>query len=49
MLKTGECFNPSDYEEFQSPHPKRQPLTDQVAIEFLRGQGYDVSVLAKVM
>lgn len=49
MLTTGECFNPSDYEEFQSPRPRRQTLTDQVAIEFLREQGYDVSALARVM
>lgn len=49
MIKTGECFNPSDYEELQNPRPKHQPLSDQIAIEYLRGQGYDVSVLAKVM
>jgi len=49
VLKTGESFNPSDYEEFQNPRPKRQILTNQVAIEFLRDQGYDVSALAKVI
>lgn len=49
MLKTGECFNPSDYEEFQNPMPKRQVLTEQSAIDFLREQGYDISALAKVM
>lgn len=49
MLKTGECFNPSDYEEFLSPMPRRQIITEQTAIEFLREQGYDVSVLAKVV
>jgi len=49
MLQTGECFNPSDYEEFQAPAPRRQVITDEVAIAFLREQGYDVSVLAKAM
>jgi len=49
MLKTGECFNPSDYEEFRSPMPKRQVFTEQAAINFLREQGYDISALAKVM
>ena len=47
MLQTGEVFNPSDYEEFQNPAPRRQVLTDDVAIAFLREQGYDVSALAK--
>jgi transposase len=49
MIKTGEVFNPSDYEEFQNPAPKRQVITDEVAIAFLREQGYDVSALAKAM
>jgi transposase len=49
MLKTGEVFSPSDYEEFLSPVPKRQVITEQTAIDFLREQGYDVSVLSKVM
>jgi len=49
MLQTGECFNPSDYEEFQNPAPRRQVITDEIAIDFLRKQGYDVSVLAKAM
>lgn len=49
MVKTGECFNPSDYAELSNPVPKRQVITEQTAIEFLREQGYDVSALAKVM
>lgn len=49
MIKTGECFNPSDYEEFLKPSPRRQVITEQTAINFLREQGYDVSALAKVM
>lgn len=49
MIQTGECFNPSDYEEFQNPVPKQQVLTAQAAIEFLREKGYDVSSLGKAM
>jgi transposase len=49
MLKTGECFNPSDYEEFQNPKPERKVLNEQNAIAFLVEQGYDVSTLAKAM
>ena len=49
MLKTGEYFNPSDYEEFLNPVPRRQVITEQAAIDFLREQGYDISALAKVM
>lgn len=49
MIQTGECFNPSDYEEFQNPVPKQQVLTEQAAIEFLREKGYDVSSLGKAM
>ena len=49
MVKTGECFNPSDYEELQNPKPSRPALTDEVAINFLKEQGYDVSALAKAM
>lgn len=49
MVRTGECFNPSDYEEFQNPSPKQRVLTPQDAIEFLRQKGYDVSSLDKAM
>lgn len=49
MIQTGECFNPSDYEEFQNPSPRQQALTTQDAIEFLRKKGYDVSSLEKAM
>ena len=49
MLSAGEAFNPSDYEEFKNPAPRRQALTEDVAIAFLCEQGYDVSALAKVM
>lgn len=49
MIQTGECFNPSDYEEFQNPVPKQQMFTEQAAIDFLRKKGYDVSSLGKAM
>jgi transposase len=49
MLQTGECFNPSDYEEFQNPNPRRVVLNEGTAIEFLREQGYDISALKKAM
>lgn len=49
MIKTGECFNPSDYEELLNPMPKRQIITEQTAIDFLQQQGYDVAALTKVM
>lgn len=49
MIKTGECFNPSDYEGLLNPMPKRQVITEQTAIDFLQQQGYDVSVLTKMM
>ena len=48
MLKTGEAFNPSDYQEFNSPVPQKQVLTDETAIAFLAAQGYDVSSLVKL-
>lgn len=49
MISTGEAFNPSDYEEMRSPFPKKQVLTDDVAIAFLAAQGYDISALKKVV
>ena len=49
MLKTGEVFHPSDYEEFQNPTPRLPVLTEDIAIAFLREQGYNVSALAKAI
>jgi len=49
MLKSGEYFNPSDYEELKNPAPVVYRLTDSVAINFLIEQGYDVSALQKAM
>jgi hypothetical protein len=45
MITTGEMFNPSDYSEVNSPKPRKQVLTDESAIAFLAGCGYDVSSL----
>jgi transposase len=48
MLKTGENFNPSDYDELKNPKPKHvSALTDEIAIAHLAAQGYDVSALTK--
>ena len=45
LISTGEVFSPSDYEEAVST-PRREPkLTDEFAIAFLAGRGYDVSSL----
>jgi len=49
MIKTGETFNPSDYEEFQNPKPKQPVINESQAIEFLRQQGYDISALKKAV
>ena len=50
MVSKGESFHPSDYEEFRNPKPKPLlKLNDELAIDFLRSQGYDVSTLQKVM
>lgn len=40
MLSTGEAFCPSDAD---APPRERRPLTEQSAIELLRGLGYDIS------
>ena len=47
MILTGESFNPSDYESFNNPVPRKVVLTDENAIAFLAAQGYDVSALIK--
>jgi len=49
MIQTRECFNPSDYEEFQNSAPKQQVFTTKTAIEFLLGKGYNASSLEKEM
>jgi transposase len=49
MVKNGECFNPSDYEELQNPVPKVLRLTEAIALDYLSEQGYDVSALQKAV
>ncbi len=49
MITTGEHFNPSDYEEFQNPMPKRVVMNEKSAFAFLEEQGYDISAITKVM
>jgi hypothetical protein len=48
MIQTGEAFNPSDYDSFNNPIPRKVVLTDENAIAFLAAQGYDVSALTKI-
>ena len=44
MIKTGESFNPSDYESLMNPKPKKtNELTLDKALSFLQSQGYDTS------
>jgi transposase len=49
MLDSGEFFNPCDYQKVVEAKPKRDGLTEKAAIEFLHQQGYDVSLLRKVV
>lgn len=46
MVKNGESFNPSDYDELKNPKPKLVALTEESALKFLESKGYDVSKLA---
>lgn len=47
MILTGEEFNPSDYESFTNPKPKKnKDLTVEKALEFLVSQGYDTSKIS---
>jgi transposase len=48
MVKNGEHFNPSDYEELKDPKPKASALTEEAALAFLKNKGYDVSKLVTV-
>lgn len=43
MIQNGETFNPSDYEELKNPNPRPRVLTEEVALDFLRSKGYEVS------
>ena len=45
MILTGEKFNPSDYESFKNPRPKKEKniYTVDSALEFLKSQGIDTT------
>jgi len=47
MIKNGDVFNPSDYQDLHAPTPRKHVLTDETAIAFLAAHGYDVSALTK--
>jgi transposase len=49
MIQNGEMFNPSDYEELKNPSPRPRMLTEDIALEFLKSKGYDVSKLVAAM
>ena len=50
MILTGETFNPSDYESFKNPKPKKEKnqYTVESALEFLKSQGIDVIVTQEI-
>ena len=43
MPRNGEAFDPSDYEKVKRPKPKTKKLTEESALELLRGLGYDIA------
>ena len=48
MIKTGEAFNPNDYEELMNPKSSKPPepvYTVDSAIEYLKSQGVDLATL----
>ena len=47
MIMTGEVFSPCDYKEYQRPHSAKSVISDEIAIAFLAGRGYDISTLVK--
>jgi len=47
MIMTGEVFSPCDYKEYQRPTSAKSVISDEIAIAFLAGRGYDVSTLVK--
>ncbi len=50
MILTGEKFNPSDYESFKNPKPQREKnnYTVETALDFLKSQGFDVSLIQDI-
>lgn len=48
ILKTGEVYNPNDYEKVTNPKPSKQnPFTVESALAFLQKQGYDTSAIVQ--
>ncbi|MFR1628427.1 MAG: hypothetical protein ACLSU6_16425 [Thomasclavelia ramosa] len=43
MTKTGENFNPSDYESLKNPKPRNQKITTHQALELLKSMDIDIS------
>lgn len=50
MILTGEKFNPSDYESFKNPRPKKEKniYTVDSALEFLKSQGIDTTSIQNI-
>jgi transposase len=47
MVSTGEAWNPSDHQDYDSPFIRKREISENSAIAFLAAQGYDVSLLVK--
>ena len=43
MVKTGENFNPSDYDSFKNPKQNQSKITTKQALEHLQSLGVDIS------
>ena len=43
MVKTGENFNPSDYDSFNNPKHNQSKITTKQALEHLQSLGVDIS------
>ena len=43
MTKTGENFNPSDYESLKNPKLRNQKITTHQALELLKSMDIDIS------
>ena len=50
MILTGEKFNPSDYESFKNPRPKKEKniYTVDSAVQFLKSQGIDTTSIQNI-
>lgn len=45
MIQTGEDFHPSDYDSLKNPTPVKSVLTPEIAIDYLKSLGVDISSL----